>query len=546
MRLLDSADPSAGSSVPPSIRLDDLLAATGARLIGPTSVTTFATAAVDSRNVVPGCCFVALHGERTDGHRFAADAVRAGATVLIVERPVDLPAGADVAVLQVADPLRALQEVAAWWRARSSVRVVGITGSTGKTIAKEIVADVLSRTLRVLRNEGNLNSETGLPMTLLNLEPWHQVSVLEMSMYTEGEIARLAEIAQPEVGMVLAVHPTHLERAGSLEAIARAKAELPAALPADGLAVLNADDPRVAAMRDVTRATVRTFGLGPAADVRVWTNVGDAHLGHFASVEAIADAKAEILERASGKTLAVLNADDPRVMARAAGFPGRVATFGTSPAASVRAMDVRDHGVSGTEARVVTPQGQADVRVPVPGRGPLFNVLAATAVALAYDVPLASIVERAAGLAAAPRRGEVIRLGRGVVLIDDSYNSSPAALARALEALASEPAPRRVAVLGEMRELGEFSTALHDQSGRRAAAAGVALLAAVGGAPARRLADAAVDAGIPAGQVHYFASSEDAAPAVSAMLRAGDVVLVKGSRSTRTDVVADRVRAEWA
>ena len=268
MRLLDSADPSAGSSVPPSIRLDDLLAATGARLLGPTSVTTFATAAVDSRNVVPGCCFIALHGERTDGHSFAADAVRAGATVLIVERPIDLPPGADVAVLQVADPLLALQEMAAWWRARSSVRVVGITGSTGKTIAKEIVADVLARTLHVLRNQGNLNSETGLPMTLLQLESWHQVAVLEMSMYTEGEIARLAEIAQPEVGVVLAVHPTHLERAGSIEAIARAKSELPAALPADGLAVLNADDPRVAAMRDVTAATVLTFGLGPAADVR--------------------------------------------------------------------------------------------------------------------------------------------------------------------------------------------------------------------------------------------------------------------------------------
>ena len=197
-----------------------------------------------------------------------ADAVRAGASVVIVERPVDLPNGADVALVQVADPLVALQELAAWWRARSSVRVVGITGSTGKTIAKEIVADVLARTLRVLRNEGNLNSETGLPMTLLRLEPAHQAAVLEMSMYAEGEIARLAELARPEVGVVLAVHPTHLERAGSLEAIARAKAELPAALPADGLAVLNADDSRVAAMRDITPATVRTFGLGLEADVR--------------------------------------------------------------------------------------------------------------------------------------------------------------------------------------------------------------------------------------------------------------------------------------
>ncbi|MDP9467770.1 MAG: UDP-N-acetylmuramoyl-tripeptide--D-alanyl-D-alanine ligase [Chloroflexota bacterium] len=253
--------------MPPSIRLDDLLAATGGRLLGTTRVTSFASAAVDSRHVVPGCCFVALRGERVDGHRFVAEAVRGGATVVLVERAVDLPAG-DVAVVQVADSLAALQEVAAWWRARSKVRVVGITGSTGKTIAKEIVADVLARALRVLRSEGNLNSETGLPMTLLNLEPWHEVAVLEMSMYTEGEIARLAEIARPEVGVVLAVHPTHLERAGSLDAIARAKAELPEALPSDGLAVLNADDPRVAAMRDGTAAAVRTFGLGATADVR--------------------------------------------------------------------------------------------------------------------------------------------------------------------------------------------------------------------------------------------------------------------------------------
>ena len=254
--------------MPPSISLDELLAATGGRLLGSTTVTSFSTAAVDSRHAQPGSCFVALRGERVDGHAYVREAVTNGARVLLVEHPVDLPAGPSVAVVQVPDTLFALQELAARWRSRFAVRVVGITGSTGKTIAKEIVADVLSRTLRVLRNEGNLNSETGLPMTLLRLEPSDEVAVLEMSMYTEGEIARLAEIAVPEIGVVLAVHPTHLQRAGSLEAIARAKSELPAALPRDGLAILNADDVRVAAMRDVTRAEVRTFGLGPGADVR--------------------------------------------------------------------------------------------------------------------------------------------------------------------------------------------------------------------------------------------------------------------------------------
>ena len=282
-------------------------------------------------------------------------------------------------------------------------------------------------------------------------------------------------------------------------------------------------------------------------DVRVWTNVGDAHVGHFASVDAIADAKAEVLELASSRTHAVLNADDARVMSRAGTFPGRVTTFGTTPAADVRAVAIRDLGVSGSDAHVTTPAGAADVHVPIPGRGALLNVLAATAVALAYDVPLASIVERTATLSAAPRRGEVTRLGRGVVLVDDSYNSSPSALSRALDALSTETvARRRVAVLGEMRELGDFAIELHEASGRRAAAAGLGLLVAVGGAAAKALAEAALAAGMHEGQVRYYPSSELAAPAVASSLEPGDVVLVKGSRGTRTDLVADCVKAEWA
>ena len=281
-------------------------------------------------------------------------------------------------------------------------------------------------------------------------------------------------------------------------------------------------------------------------DVRVWTNVGDAHVGHFASVEAIADAKAEVLERATGSTHAVVNADDVRVMARMKGFVGQVTTFGVGGHATIRAVDVRDRGVRGTTARLVTPAGEADLSVPIPGRGPLMNVLAATGVALGYDVPLDAIADTAATLRAASRRGEVTRLAKGVVLVDDSYNSSPAALARALDAVGSErEASRRVAVIGEMRELGEFATVLHRESGRHAVASGVDLLVAIGGPAAEALAEAAVAAGLGEAAVRHFATSDDAAAPVAAMLRAGDVVLVKGSRGTRTDVVADRVKAEW-
>jgi UDP-N-acetylmuramoyl-tripeptide--D-alanyl-D-alanine ligase len=281
--------------------------------------------------------------------------------------------------------------------------------------------------------------------------------------------------------------------------------------------------------------------------VRVWTNVGDAHLGFFASVEAIADAKAEILERSGPDTLLVCNADDPRVMARVGGFPGRVTTFGTSERAAVRAVSVEDRGVDGMRARLVAPGGEIGVETPLLGRGNLMNVLAAAAVAIEFGIALETIAGVARELQPADRRGTVRHLRGGIVIIDDSYNSSPSALHRALEVMARERrAARKVAVLGEMLELGEHSIALHDTCGRVAAAAGVTRLFAIGGAPARALANAAIAAGMRASDVSYFESSEQAAAAVVAGARPGDLILVKGSRGIRTDVVVDRLVAELA
>jgi UDP-N-acetylmuramoyl-tripeptide--D-alanyl-D-alanine ligase len=277
----------------------------------------------------------------------------------------------------------------------------------------------------------------------------------------------------------------------------------------------------------------------------VWTNVGDAHLGFFASPDAIADAKAEILERSTASTLLVCNADDPRVMARARAFTGRISTFGMAEDATVRATSIEDRGIDGMRAHLVTPAGERDIEAPLLGRGNLANVLAATAVALDAGVSLDQISEVAARLRPADRRGAVSRLRDGVVLVDDSYNSSPSALRRALDVLAHESRfARRVAVLGEMLELGSHSIALHQECGRAAAASGLDLLFAVGGAPARALADAAVAAGMPAAAVSYFVRSDEAVPAVREAVRPGDLVLVKGSRGTRTDVVADGLLAE--
>ena len=475
MTLLDSPVVRSVVRVPPTIRLDDVLTVVNGRLQGPTSVASISGASVDSRGVTPGSLFVALPGERTDGHIFVADALRLGAVAALVDRPVDLPVGIDGAIVIVANPLIALQELAAWWRSRHAVRIVGITGSTGKTVAKEITADVLSRTLHTLRNEGNLNSESGLPMTLLRLESSHEAAVLEMSMYTVGEIARLAELARPEVGIVLAVHPTHLERAGSLERIAQAKAELPEALPADGLAILNADDPWVAAMRDRTRATVRTYGLGPSAEVR--------------------------------------------------------------------AEGVVSHGLAGTEFTIIAPWGTRRVRSATPGRHLVPHALAAAAAADWLGAPIDEVAAALADGSHAAHRMEIVNGASGATLVDDTYNASPVSVAGALDFLAETPLPdgrRRIAVLGDMLELGPDEEGLHREIGDRAARAADAIVTV--GPRGRWIGEGARAAG--ATRVLEAVDAADAAAVLERELApgAGDLVLLKASRGIGLDAAVDLLR----
>ena len=288
---------------------------------------------------------------------------------------------------------------------------------------------------------------------------------------------------------------------------------------------------------------IRTLIGVATPEVRVWTNVGEAHIGHFGSGDAIADAKGEIMEGATAETILVANADDARVIARVPRFAGRTITFGTSERAQVRAVDVEDLGLDGSRASLRTPAGARDLKIPLLGRGHLMNVLAATAVALELDVDLDTIVERTSQLKPSSRRGAVLRLPKGVTVIDDSYNSSPSALRQSLDVISRSWGARRIAVLGEMLELGELSESLHRECGRAAADSRLARLFTIGGEPARVMANAAIDAGMARTAVTHFATSMDAAAAIASQVTAGDVVLVKGSRGTRTDLVVERLTA---
>ncbi len=280
-------------------------------------------------------------------------------------------------------------------------------------------------------------------------------------------------------------------------------------------------------------------------DVRVWTNVGNAHIGQFGSPEAIAVAKAEILDDATPSTLVVANADDPLVMQHVSQSPATVRTFGFGPRADVCATQVHDRGFDGTRAELTTPWGPVSLQVGLAGRSNLLNVLAAVTVALELGVPATDVARAAATIVALDQRGAFSELANGARLVDDSYNASPAAVNAMLVTLAATSTEgRRIAVIGEMLELGDGSSALHIECGRAAAGAGVDVLVAIGGAAAYSLLDGARESGMNPSQLLRFADSLSAADAVAELVRPGDLILVKGSRGTHTEIVADRLKEE--
>jgi UDP-N-acetylmuramoyl-tripeptide--D-alanyl-D-alanine ligase len=437
------------------------------------SAVTSGPIVVDSRAAEPGAVFVAVKGDRVDGHDFAAAAVRNGAVAVLAQRALPgLP------TVVVGDPVTALGALATSVLGElPAVAVVGITGSSGKTSTKDLVAGLLEPLGPTVAPPGSYNTEIGLPLTVLRADAQTEFLVLELGARGIGHIKDLTQIARPQVGVVLNVGSAHLGEFGSREAIAAAKAELVEALPPDGLAVLNADDPLVAAMAGRTAARVVTVGVSADADVR----------------------------------------------ARGLGLDAGRATFQLV--------------AGGAES--------AQVRLQLVGAHHVGNALAAAAVALELGASLAAV---AAGLSAAvPRsrwRMEVSERADGVTVINDAYNANPESVRAALESLAavagSGPSRRRTwAVLGEMRELGEESEREHDAVGRLAVRGGVDRLVVVGDGAAAAYAGADAESSGDDGTLAYFAADAEAALALLAdQVEAGDVVLVKASRAAGLERVA--------
>jgi len=463
---------------------------------------------IDSRQVIPGALFVALPGERVDGHDYVGHAFSRGASFALVSQdmtarfpvldlrqgwtgdviglrpPVALgtdvrakgskkashasnkqtPRGIDGPLcIWVEDTLNALQQIARFWRTRLEVQVIGVTGSVGKSTTKEVVAEVLGQRYSTLKTKGNLNNEIGLPLTLLNLSEGHERAVLEMGFYVPGEIAFLCELAKPRIGIVTNVGTVHAERAGSQEEIARGKAELVQALPEDGVAILNYDDPLVRAMGAQTKARVFYYGLDPAA--HLWAD------------------------------------------------------------------EVEGRGLDGIRFWLHYGDEQIYMRAPLIGRHSVHTALRAAAVGLAEGLTWQEIV---AGLHSASTQLRLIavRSKDGALLLDDTYNASPESMLAALNLL-SEINGRRIAVLGDMLELGRYEWRGHEMVGIRVAEVAQVLLTV--GERGRMIAAAAARAGMPGEAITEVETVEQAVEFLQKRLQADDVVLVKGSHGMRMD-----------
>lgn len=418
---------------------------------------------VDTRTLAAGDLFFGLRGPNHDGGQYAGAALERGAVAAVAER-----AAGGAKVIAVPDARRALADIASWARRQWSGEVIGVTGSAGKTSTKDIVAELLSEAMPVGKTVGNLNNEIGVPLSVLRLEESARAAVLEMGMNHAGEIRALAAVARPSIGVV--------------------------------------------------------------------TNVGTAHIENFDSIEGIALAKRELVEALPKEGVAVLNADDARVAGFAAVHPGRSVLYGLSEEAEVRPEEYE----LGPDRMRFRFEGQV-FESALAGEHSLRNILAGLAVARLFGIGAGRLRERIAALRPVKMRGERF-VHRGILVLNDCYNSNPDAARAMIDVLAAAPAARRIAVMGEMLELGRWSESLHRDVGIHAARKGIAVLIGIRGA-ARAMVDASVEAGLERSAAVFFDEPEPAGEYARSVAAAGDAILFKGSRGTRVERALERFMA---
>ncbi len=451
--------------------LNEIVEKTGGKILQGSPSALFRGFTIDSRLSQPGDLFFALIAQR-DGHVYISDAVQKGASGAVISQKITAP-NPDIALIMVSDTLRALQKLAQNVLSTHKARVVGITGSIGKTTTKEYAASLLSKSFKVLKSEGNFNNHIGLPLSILRLQETHTIAVFEMGMSAPGEISQLIQIAPPDIAVITNINPVHLEFFNDIEKIAQAKKEILDGLKPGGTAVFNGDDPWV---------------------------------------------------RKISKT-----------------WKGAKLFFGLSQDCEIRASNIKRMGIQGLSLELYYGDRKDRIHFPFFYTSFLYNFLAAVGVAYAFSTPVEDLLQQIQTLRPFPMRGEWHRLKNDIILIDDSYNSNPIALESVLKDLAELPAKRRVAVLGDMLELGKQEVDYHIQAGKQVKDKNWNVLVTVGPL-SRHMGEGALFAGMRKDHIFSYSNSEEAAENIESLLKAGDLVLVKGSRGMETDIIAERLK----
>jgi UDP-N-acetylmuramoyl-tripeptide--D-alanyl-D-alanine ligase len=464
---------------------EDIVSSVGGRLLAGMPSQEVLGVSIDSRTLKRGDLFVAIRGDRFDGHDYVDEAVRKGASGLLIEyekaasfaRPADLKSPTPL-VIGVEDTLQALQELAAAHRRRFEIPVVGVTGSNGKTTTKEMIGAVLRERLAVLTTTGNLNNHIGLPLTLLGLKPGDQAAVLEMGISAPGELRRLSEIAAPTIGVITNVGAAHLQGLKDVDQAAQAKAEILDVLGADGTAVLNRDDPRYTILRDRMKGRVVSVGIRQAADV----------------------AAEGIRER------------------------------------------YRGDGPQGVSFMLHTAEGVEEVFIPALGRHNVYNALMAAAVGGILGLTPGEIRQGLQRYTPMPLRMAFLRVG-SLEILNDAYNANPGSMTAALEVLSAlQDEGRGIAVLGDMLELGEYASESHRVLGREAARLGIHYLVVLG-TFSEEVAQGAIDGGLAADRIRICRDPVHAVETVRGFFDGRTIVLVKGSRGMRMERIVEGLLA---
>jgi UDP-N-acetylmuramoyl-tripeptide--D-alanyl-D-alanine ligase len=454
--------------------LGDIARAAGGRILRGTEGQSFTSIGIDTRNLKKGELFVAIPGLHFDGHDFLGDAAAAGAGAVMVKTGSAVPVG--LAAIEVNDTIRALGDIAAWWRKRFTIPCVAITGSNGKSTTKEMAAAIAGTIGPVLKTEGNFNNLIGLPLTVFRWEDTHRISVLEMGMNAPGEIRRLTQIAQPNIGLI--------------------------------------------------------------------TNVTAAHLEKLHTVEAVARAKGELFEVMNDRGIAIINAEDRWVREMAAQYAGEKITFGMRNDCDVKFLHMETNGLDKTDLALAIRDREYKANLPVPGTHNVMNALAAVAIGVALGVDEDLAVQRLSDFRPMAMRFEQVQLASGVRVVNDSYNANPESMRAAFRTVgAAKRSGRFIAALGDMLELGDKSSELHHNLGEEVGGTGVNILFLLGDFAAD-VAEGAMAVGLSESYIHICEDADQLARLVEEELKAGDVLLVKGSRGMHMEALVEHLKMD--